>query len=372
MFDCTDYNKCPKYIQRPLIATDKSTLDLIFVGCWGVYCLDGDVSLIKFKWDKETSSVKKISERERYGGYTAKRMMQQYAEEYDIDAVVLAGDNVYTDYQSDTIQMGLNPTSEKEASIAKDILYNINKQLKEGYIDCYKEIPAKQFLIGIGNHDLETCNILNTQINFNDDKWTLPGLSYVQPYMLASGKKVNIIFIDTNMYTDKGSYCTDKGQPQLYSEEARSAQKAWLTDVLTKNKGSWNIVVGHIPFVFNKRKINKPNTTNSLLESLLMNLNKYIDLYCCADEHNQQFIVHKNKLPEIISGSGGAPLDLEFFEVVDGTYFYRSGYGFTGISVHDNGIQLNCVCSVASTSTYVSDNRDATKPLSYAIQWKRG
>ena len=103
----------------------------------------------------------------------------------------------------------------------------------------------------------------------------------------------------------------------------------------------------------------------------------YIDLYSCADEHNQQFIIYDNVLPEIISGSGGAPLDIQLEGVVPGTFFYRPGYGFVAMNISDNEIELEFHCQIVADEHGVdhvylaSDRQDVFSTLKYAIGMKR-
>ena len=368
--NCNKYSNCPKHLDLIPKKIRNNELKLIFVGCWGVYCKDGinmlykppknkDKSKDKVKdkdksKDKSKDKVKdKVKDKSKdkdnytevvYGGKTASDLMIEYSKRYNIDAVVLAGDNVYSDpYYYEKYE-------KKFTKFDKNQLYLINKQLKEGYINCYKNIITDMFLIGIGNHDIETCDILNKQFNFVDDKWKLPALSYVQKFILDDETKINMIFIDTNMYDEDASFCDN----QLYSEDDRVKQNKWLKSILRKEKDSWNIVVGHIPFVYNIRKKDSDKNGNAMLKYMLKEHEDYIDLYMCADEHNQQYILDPEiDIPEVISGTGGAILDDKFIgEETEGTLLKRAGFGFVGMSIDTDAIKLEFVLKNHEIITY--------------------
>lgn len=344
--NCKKYNKCPKEIGLRPKNIDKYELNLIFVGCWGVYCKEGENMLYKPDKKKKKSKDKSKGktkdgkgkyEKVTYGGKTASNLMIKYSREYNIDAVILAGDNVYSD------PYYYEQYSEKFNISDKNKLYLIKKQLNQGYINCYKNIKTDMFLVGIGNHDIETCDILNTQLNFKDDKWILPGLSYVQSFKLEDGTKINLIFIDTNMYDDSPVLCNKNEQ---YSAKDIKLQEKWLKNILEKEISSWNIVIGHIPFIYNIRKEDSDVYENLNLKAVLNKFKDYIDLYMCADEHNQQYIIDPDtEIPEVISGTGGAVLDETFFAFTEGTEIRRAGFGFVGMNINSDYINLEFILS---------------------------
>ena len=130
-------------------------------------------------------------------------------------------------------------------------------------------------------------------------------------HMIADYKKrfyINLIFIDTNMY--EGKWCQG-----LYPESAYSEQDKWLGQTLLYKSDVkvWNIVIGHIPFLSNPHKKDMNIRKVQQLYNLIQKYSNQIDLYMCADEHNQQYITQPGMPPQIISGSGGASLDENIF-----------------------------------------------------------
>jgi hypothetical protein len=253
--------------------------------------------------------------------------MRKYSRENDIDAVILAGDNVYDTNPTDD-EVEKYKSGEYDEVVFKNITYDIRKQISEGFQCCMKTVETKTFLIAVGNHDIETCDVLNYEINYKG--WHFPALSYNYKYILRSGKNINLIFIDTNIYSTE--YCTG-----VYPDDAKMRQHRWIDSVLDKD--SWNIIVGHDPFVANSHKGKKARITEDLYEYIKINA-QMIDLYLCADEHNQQYIVMDDMPAEIISGSGGAILDTEitYEDLKDKTMLGRATFGFVGLKIFDDWI----------------------------------
>lgn len=329
--NCTEYNDCPKY-QTRVNNQDDGILKCIFLGCWGVYCKDGLHTSIKFKAIDDNEVDMKTSVVE-YGQYRVSEAMKQYSQSIDggIDAVILAGDNIYAD----------NPDEEqiKQVKTKKDIkklkndLFDIERQLYEGFKKCFfDKINTKDFLMGIGNHDIENCNVLNKQINYNN--WIMPGLSYNYIYN-KNNMIVNFIFIDTNIY-DK-NYCQG-----VYPIYARENQREWLGGVLQENVNNWNIVIGHIPFLCNSHKNTSVRFEKELYEDI-SSLKHLIDVYMCADEHNQQYITLPDMPPQIISGSGGSILDNISLSQDINTYtqLSRTNFGFVALNIDPDFINVD-------------------------------
>lgn len=381
-YDCENYDNCPKMIEK-VEKIKKNILNTMFVGCWGVYCKKGKSIERKYKKDKKKKSIKKKEEIVEYGGGIASDLMSEYSKNKNIDCVILGGDNVYSTL------IDFKPENEKEINEYKIKSHDMLGQLKEGYINCYrKKIKTNKFLVGVGNHDIISCDILNEQMNFYkvDSKWNLFGLSYIYSYILTDNTKINLIFIDTNMYDSSSQYCQG-----TYSSYHKDKQEEWLGKVLSKNTENWNIVIGHIPFICNLRKCDEDDDINGNIEDLTNNellillskYHEYIDLYMCADEHNQQYIEYRDdegvSINQVISGTGGSPLDTELHcaleykgGLIPGTQFFRSGFGFVGMDIDSDIIELNFnVDDSTRGETYFIDYVHNHDPLKYMIYRKR-
>lgn len=325
--DCTNYNdeRCPKNISLENIdLTDKDTFNSIFLGCWGVYCKEGEHIAYKYKKREFKKDTKFYGQ-----GYVIPDMVK-YSNTHQIDAVILAGDNVYGDVPDRKLMERIQETGDSS------LLFNIEKQLREGFEDCMSRVNSDNFIVGIGNHDIESCHILNTQLNYTH--WNMPALSFNIIYQM-SDFYINFIFIDTNMYeTDKWCWGT-------YPENAKTDQYKWVDEVLhiKYDMPVWNIVIGHIPFICNSHKENNIQPRIEVdLYKLILDYSHKIDLYMCADEHNQQYITMDGMPPQVISGSGGADLDRNVYvnELELQTQLIRSVFGFVGFSITKEEINL--------------------------------
>ena len=122
-----------------------------------------------------------------------------------------------------------------------------------------------------------------------------------------NGFKVNFVFINTNLYDNE--HCSEMTQEDINSE--LDQQFEWMGQVLKERQNDsekvWNVVVGHAPFLWNLHKADQ--TLRTTFAEHMKSLKDDIDLYCCADEHNQQYLQIQDHPTEIISGSGGAVLD---------------------------------------------------------------
>lgn len=294
---------------------DSDEFKFIFFGCWGVYCEDYD--FVKKAKVKDGIVIKK-EKTKKYEGKQSCNFLFKHAKNLDKDAVVIAGDNIYGDH--------------------KDNL-DIHRQLKVFNDRYLTELNSPRYLVGIGNHDVENCDILKTQIDY--DRWDMGGRYFLRKYFLKD-KVVRLFFIDTNLYENeycKGGY--DKKEDKTYIKFLIQSQKDWLYKNIRKNEGikTVNIVIGHIPPICLSHKDNNNRKQQNLLNDLL-DIKQYINLYLCADEHNQQYLTYQG-LKIFVSGTGGAPLDdaknPQNNEVGLVSYHYSKGYGFGYITIQKSG-----------------------------------
>lgn len=370
--DCTNYNdeKCPKALTLNT-EINKNNLQLLFVGCWGVYCREGEQDVIKYKKKGFTEPEKGI-----FGGRSVADGMSDFSRKNNVDAVILAGDNIYA----------RNPTEyeiQNHLSIPnlKDDLNDMDLQFDQGFLKCMNEVQTKNFYLAIGNHDIVNCNILNKQLNFKQGNWNLPGLYYNVIYNVKGMYKVNLIFIDTNIY-DKQKTCNPKEyshdeddvspEQKIWLSNIKNTQKEWLRNVIKTNNCEWNIIIGHIPFINNPhKKIKKSNFDYAFNDELMNDIYEIrndvrmskldIQLYLCADEHNQQFIkcpkdyLDMKDLPSIvISGSGGTDLDdfLPSSTLGACTMVGQKSHGFVSLNITNNVINI----------TYYESHNMTSKP----------
>lgn len=297
--NCTTYENCLDVTTQEIII-QKDNMTILAVGCWGVYCQDGEYTKEK-KGKKETVNRGQESVSKALATYKRKHP--------DVDDMFLVGDNIYEDKKGQ---------------------YDINRQLNEGFEKCFLKSGISRFFLALGNHDIKTCDILSRQKNYK--KWNFPSLYYNVVYRL-NDFTINIIVLDTNMFEEEPLRC-DK---ILFTERQIDDQSKWAKSV--SKMGHWNILMGHIPYLANGHKEKKHPVKRPSLERLVKEIDP--DLYVCADEHNQQFI--DTKPPIAVVGSGGTALDNFFGNLIEGTTYNKSIFGFLSLDINEQALEISFI-----------------------------
>jgi hypothetical protein len=375
--DCTDYNSksCPKgntIINK--LTTDK--IKTFMVGCWGVYCWDGEIEITSYEPPPKNSNpvyeelLKKKTE--IFGQKSVVDAIKQYSYNLNIDSIFLAGDNVYSynvpkEKLIEIIESKNNlPTKKQYKNDPTISSQYIEKQLSQGFLDCFSNSNIKNFYIALGNHDVQNCHDLNTQLNYNlthknelDEKklnYTIPSTYYNVIYNLKD-YSINFIVIDTNMYSEDTT-CN----PNIkYSEQNKLDQQNWVINTLKTNKTTWNIIIGHIPYIAKGHKKKNPNIFNKDIDDLFKSIEEskcpIVQVYMCADEHNQQFLQYNN-INLVVAGSGGTALDKLYDKSSVKTIYEKSTFGFTSFSFHKEKLSI----------TYIQTNPFLSPSISYKVQ----
>lgn len=352
--DCTNYSddSCPKGITiKPDF--DLNNLEVAIFGCWGVYCQDGDITIQNYKEnDKLATKIPDELKVEDFFEYSKsyrgqQRVIDSLYKKFKsgLNSLFLAGDNIY-EYSlvSDDLKIQLqnkiiewqNWFNENQNSSSEDKIKKFNKifptkkdikkkrELREDYknlrIDlqfnssfgeCLRKVDIENIFLALGNHDIETCNILNTQLNYLKDETHLLPATY---YNVVYGDILNVIIIDTNLFEEEPTDCNGNE----YLPEDIQNQIKWFETTLENSKCKYNIVIGHIPYkaIGHKRK-EVGYIHNKKLEPIfdIIKENKgKVQAYFCADEHNQQLLYDiPTGIYLVVVGSGGTELDkLEF------------------------------------------------------------
>jgi hypothetical protein len=370
--NCTNYDSdsCPKgmtiikKLNEPMIST-------IMVGCWGVYCWDGEVDIKEWKGLKDGEEIPEDVEKlfdkgtEIYGQKSVVEGMKQYAEKKRTSALFLAGDNVYNFMVPKTAleQIAIKAVQTKNKDIiptkaqykANPVFsgQEIERQLSQGFSECLRILPREMSIfLTIGNHDVQNCHDLNTQLNYykTDPKYQLPGMYYNVIYNMQ-GFSVNFILIDTNMFTEDFT-CDGKTE---YTKEQKKEQAKWVRKALKKGGCEFNIMIGHVPYKANghKEKKEKDKTIytkgiEKIFEKIAEKGDKIpkIQVYMCADEHNQQFLYDpEKKLSLVVSGSGGTALDTFIAKGLydDITKHRDATFGFVGFEITRDFIDIQYI-----------------------------
>ena len=355
--DCSNYSdnkKCPKKLQIIKKKSNSNSLNVIMTGCWGVYCWDGEKTLVKYNPPKNENDPVFIDDKKKiFGSKRVVNGMIKYTNKVNTACVFLAGDNVYSynipkDNLIKLVEEKNYPTKKMYKLDHKISSQNIDIQLQEGFLECFKSVNVKDFYVAIGNHDVATCYDLNKQLEFArnpDNKYRLPGVYYNVVYQMKD-YKVNFIVIDTNIFEEKPVSCSGEEYDEQVITKLINTQVEWVLDTLKRNNCMWNIIIGHIPYKSNPHSDKKGDfILNKNLDYLFTKIKEQnssfpkVQAYFCADEHNQQFLYDKsNNMSLIVAGSGGTVLDKL---IVRGKYWkgdevstlhYSKDFGFVSFS----------------------------------------
>lgn len=334
--DCSTYENCIKEGPTEIDLSGQRSFNFLCVGCWGVYCNQGEYNIFKVKDGK----LKKDTVRR--GQKQVSEAIKKYTSENEVSDMYLAGDNVYqvgisANESSQKIDEFTKRKTELLKSITKTDLdplknFDVKLQISEGFENCFRKANVERYFLVIGNHDIENCEVLNAQYNYKG--WNFPSLYYNVIYKLA-GFKVNIIVLDTNMFEDEPLTCSQIP----FTKEQIANQEKWAKSVCIDSKDNWNIVIGHIPYLANGHKEKNHPIDRSRLRDLVIAMKP--NLYICADEHNMQFIQPERGPAVVVAGSGGTDLDHIPFkdkkdreqEYMKGTKYVESTFGFVSYKV---------------------------------------
>lgn len=287
---------------------ESNNLNFLAVGCWGVFCEEGERTIVKAKKGKP----KKVETVIR-GQQTVKDIIYKIVEqEKDVEDLFLAGDNIYVNSIDDEPEY--KDEYKKEQFIQN---YNkepdIEKQLTKGFFECFMNPRIKNYFVIAGNHDVKNCKILEQEIEYGS--WTFPSLFYSVLYNLKN-YDVHVMFIDTNiieyiMNQKEETLCNFGNVEKLYQSQIDCIEK----NVKTLRDKVWKIMVGHIPYRAVGHKTDKCIVDNSkFMKQLFEAYQPHI--YICADEHNQQFLTENIQCKDVninvgfvVAGSGGTQLD---------------------------------------------------------------
>jgi len=316
--ECSDYNSetCKK---GQSLTFDNDMEEIVVLACWGVYCQSGKYNVYKVN---DKGKVKKSEvirgQKDVFDG------IAKYSGNTRVSDVYFAGDNIYS---------YAYPIDDDDV---KEMGFLIDKQL-DSFNECYADIEKniKRTFVGIGNHDIESCDILNKQLNFGG--WTNAGVYFSVNYIRSGveNRGVTIIVIDTNVFDPTQETC--KGNYEFYTEIDKQTQLQFIKDSyeLAKKRNDWIVMIGHIPALANGHKIKKESIVVSNVEVYNIIKNYSPHIYISGDEHNQQFIYDKEiNVSLAVIGSGGTNLDPIYYKTdeslnpIYGTCYAEQAFGF--------------------------------------------
>ena len=246
------------------------------------------------------------------------KVVQNIKKEADSFAFgIIAGDNVYPNKHRITqLERKTNKTPEEEIEL-QEIKQNPGHHRLDIFNDgkdCVKKIGVPLYVI-LGNHDVTQCDIVKAHIADNSSEWNFPS-NYYNVEWSVGNKRINLIFIDTNLLSSATAVCYSKDRNVNWSLE-RKKMLDWVKGNIRAEYDHY-IVVGHDPIVSCKAK---GGATKMLfidkVDDFIECLSGKKVYYLCADTHNYQHIkitndkfgTNKVDIEVIVAGTGGAHPD---------------------------------------------------------------
>lgn len=200
-----------------------------------------------------------------------------------------------------------------------DPLWMTNYEL----VYAHPELMVDWFPI-LGNHEYRG----NTQAVLDYAKvsrrWSMPARYYTKLYEIEdTDASIRLIFIDTTPLIDK--YREEDGYPDARKQD-NDRQLRWLDSVLTVNKATWTVVMGHHPIYAQTSKSDTERADmQQRVNTILLKHN--VDMYVCGHIHNYQHIRRPDSPIDYIVNTS-ASLSREV-EPTEGTVFCSGATGFS-------------------------------------------
>lgn len=177
-------------------------------------------------------------------------------------------------------------------------------QWKYSFENIYKDEALQcDWFTCIGNHDIR--GSVQAQIDYSkvSTRWHLPNWYYSYEKTLEDDStKALFVFIDTNPFQYSGF--SSKFYSKVQDQDT-TAQKAWLTKVLSESNAKWKIVIGHHPMYSGGKRVKGTDPIVSSFRNLFEE--NGVDVYFSGHEHDLQLLKEENrKTTYVVSGAGSA------------------------------------------------------------------
>ena len=198
----------------------------------------------------------------------------------------------------------------------------------------HPELMVEWFPI-LGNHEYRGNSQAVIDYSKVSRRWCMPARYYTKVYEVEEGVTIRLVFIDTAPLIDK--YREESDQYPDVCKQDMQRQLNWIDSVLTVNKATWTVVMGHHPMYAQTSKddIEREN----LQERLNPILKKHhVDMYIAGHIHNFQHIRQKDSdIDYIVNSSASLSRNVES---MDGTVFCSSATGFSVCSASATDLKL--------------------------------
>ena len=198
----------------------------------------------------------------------------------------------------------------------------------------HPELMVEWFPI-LGNHEYRGNSQAVIDYSKVSRRWCMPARYYTKVFEVEDDVTIRLVFIDTAPLIDK--YREESDQYPDVCKQDMQRQLDWIDSVLTVNKATWTVVMGHHPMYAQTSKddIEREN----LQERLNPILKKHhVNMYIAGHIHNFQHIRQKDSdIDYIVNSSASLSRNVE---PMDGTVFCSSATGFSVCSASATDLKL--------------------------------
>lgn len=188
----------------------------------------------------------------------------------------------------------------------------------------------------LGNHEYRG----NTQavLDYSNvsRRWSMPARYYTKTFSIDDkGNTLRLIFVDTAPLIDK--YRNGSEEYPDAGRQDMQRQLTWIDSVLTVNKATWTVVMGHHPVYAQTPKEEEERLDLQKRLDPLLKKHK-VDLYVCGHIHNFQHIRRKDSSVDYIVNTAGS-LSRKV-SPIEGTQFCNGGTGFSVCSASGDNLRF--------------------------------
>lgn len=194
----------------------------------------------------------------------------------------------------------------------------------------------------LGNHEYRG----NTQAVLDyahvSRRWQMPDRYYTT--VLSddeAGTTIRLILIDTTPLIN--SYRQNSGKYPDAGQQDADRQMAWLDSVLTADKSTWTIVVGHHPVYAQTTKGEHERTDmQARLLPVFKRHKDKVDMYLCGHIHNFQHIrrTEGGTTDYVVNSAGSLARKVQ---PIEGTVFCSPEPGFSVVSAEAKALTLSMI-----------------------------
>ena len=192
--------------------------------------------------------------------------------------------------------------------------------------------------IALGNHEHDGSTKAIFDYSKISRRWKTTSNYYTQVHRISDKSSLRILYIDTTpLQRDPSRPIDPERFPELALQDP-NRQLHWIDSVLTVNKETWTIVVGHHQIYSNNSLAKKEyQSDDEMIKKVDPLLKKHkVDFYFSGHCHNFQHIHHEDtNLEYVINTSAGIarPVDDKGGK---GTLFCSPREGFMACAITDN------------------------------------